>query len=105
MVEVRVGVDDAHQGQAVGLQAGEDLVRVAAWVDDDGFFAERVADQGAVALQRAYGEGFADEGGLGKHLGLPLRVVSGWNRALAFSGMAPSRSSAARAALDFMCAG
>ncbi|MNI90342.1 hypothetical protein D3C73_1478550 [compost metagenome] len=61
MIEVRMGVDDAHQGQAVGLQAGEDLVRVTTRVDDDGLFGKRVADQGAVALQRPDGEGFADE--------------------------------------------
>ncbi|MOA68283.1 hypothetical protein D3C78_1958280 [compost metagenome] len=62
---MRMGVDDADQGQAVGLQAGEDLLRVATWIDDDGLLAEWVADQRAVALQRADGEGFADERGLG----------------------------------------
>ncbi|MNV72513.1 hypothetical protein D3C71_1656100 [compost metagenome] len=65
VIEVRMGVDDADQGQAVGLQAGEDLLRVATWIDDDGLLAEWVADQRAVALQRADGEGFADERGLG----------------------------------------
>ena len=62
MVEVRVSVDDAHQGQAMMLQAGEDLLLVPARVDDDGVLADRVTDQGAVALQGADGEGFADEG-------------------------------------------
>lgn len=44
VIEVRVGVDDAHQRQPVGLQAGQDLVRVTARVDDDGLFGQRVAD-------------------------------------------------------------
>ncbi|MCY1412419.1 hypothetical protein D9M71_278230 [compost metagenome] len=61
VIEVRMGVDDAHQRQAVGLQACQDLVRVTARVDDDGLFGQRVADQRAIALQGAYGEGFADE--------------------------------------------
>jgi hypothetical protein len=34
---------------------------IAARVDDDGFFGDGVADDGAIALQRADGEGFADE--------------------------------------------
>ncbi|MNE49302.1 hypothetical protein D3C80_1438100 [compost metagenome] len=61
MIEVRVCMDDAHQRQAVGLQARQDLLRVTAWVDDDGFLGQRVADQRAVALQGADREGFADE--------------------------------------------
>ncbi|MNR07690.1 hypothetical protein D3C85_1238200 [compost metagenome] len=63
VIKVRVGMDDAHHFQAMGVQAGEDLLRVATRVDDEGLFADRVADDGAVALQRADGEGFADQGG------------------------------------------
>lgn len=44
MIEVRVCMDDAHQRQAVGLQARQDLLRVTAWVDDDGFLGQRVAN-------------------------------------------------------------
>ncbi|MNC08318.1 hypothetical protein D3C75_558990 [compost metagenome] len=61
VIEVSVSVDDAHQRQPMGQQASKDLVRVTARVDDDGLFGKRVADQGAVALQGAYREGFADE--------------------------------------------
>lgn len=50
MVEVGMGVDDAHQGQAMMLQAGEDLLLVPARVDDDGLFAERVADHNPHAV-------------------------------------------------------
>jgi hypothetical protein len=45
----------------MGIEARHDQVRVAAWVDDDGFLGDRIADDRAVALQRADGEGFADE--------------------------------------------
>ncbi|MNJ24228.1 hypothetical protein D3C77_186370 [compost metagenome] len=58
---MRMSVNDAHQLQAMGLQAGKDLFMVATRVHDDGLFADRVADDCAVALQRADGEGFADE--------------------------------------------
>jgi hypothetical protein len=36
---------------------------IATRVYDDRFFADRIADDGAVALQRTDGEGFADQGG------------------------------------------
>jgi hypothetical protein len=39
-----------------GAAGGQDLLLVTARVDDDGFFAERVADQRAVALQGANGK-------------------------------------------------
>lgn len=56
-----VGVDDANDFQTMGVEARHDQVRVASGIDDDGFFAEGVADDGAVALERADGECFADE--------------------------------------------
>lgn len=61
MIEMRVGVDDADHFQTVGIEARHDQIGVAARIDDDGFFSDRVADDRAVALQRADGEGFADE--------------------------------------------
>jgi hypothetical protein len=40
---------------------------IATRIDDDGLFRYRIADDRAVALQRADGEGFANEGGLLGH--------------------------------------
>ncbi|MNU11802.1 hypothetical protein D3C72_2599440 [compost metagenome] len=54
-------MDDAHQRQAVDLQASKDLVHITTRVHDNGFLGQGVADQRAVALQGADGEGFADE--------------------------------------------
>ncbi|MNZ35087.1 hypothetical protein D3C78_524770 [compost metagenome] len=59
MIEVRMGVDDADQLQAVRLQPRHDQLGIAARVDDDGLLRHRVADDRAVALQRADGEGFS----------------------------------------------
>jgi len=44
----------------VGVETGHDQVGVAARVDDDGLLGNGVADDGAVALQRADGEGLTD---------------------------------------------
>jgi hypothetical protein len=43
---------------------------VATGIDDDGFSGDGVADDGAVALEGADREGFADEVGLLGHLGM-----------------------------------
>ncbi|MNC72856.1 hypothetical protein D3C75_1239700 [compost metagenome] len=59
MIQVCMGMDDAHYLQAMGIQTGQDLLMVTARIDDDGFLADRVANNGAVALQRADGEGFS----------------------------------------------
>ncbi|MNX68357.1 hypothetical protein D3C86_995290 [compost metagenome] len=69
MIKVRVGVDDADHFQTEGIEASEDQFMIATRIDDDGLFRDRIANDRAVALQRADGEGFADEGGLlGHHL-------------------------------------
>ncbi|MNJ67433.1 hypothetical protein D3C77_636050 [compost metagenome] len=74
MIQVRMGVDDAHHLQAMRVQAGEDLLMVTTRIDDDGLFADRVADDGAIALQRADGEGFADERGFSGFHGGSLTI-------------------------------
>jgi hypothetical protein len=61
VIEMRVGVNNADDFQAMRIKARHDQVRITTRVDDDGFFADRVADDGAVALERADGKGFADE--------------------------------------------
>ena len=38
---------------------------IATRIDDDGLFRDRIADDRAVALERADGEGFADQLGFG----------------------------------------
>jgi hypothetical protein len=50
--------------------AGVDQFVIAARINDDGLFRHRIADDRAVALQRADGESFANEGGLLRHRGL-----------------------------------
>lgn len=53
VIQVGMGVDDADQLQPMGLQPRQDQLMVAARIDDDGLPADRIADQGAVALPRA----------------------------------------------------
>ena len=59
MIKVSMGVDNAHHLQAQRIKARQNQLVIAAGVDDDGFFSDRVANDGAVALQRADGEGFS----------------------------------------------
>ena len=61
MIEVSMGVDNAHHLQAQRIKARQDQLVIAAGVDYDGFFSDRVANDGAVALQRPDGEGFANQ--------------------------------------------
>ena len=51
--------------QAMGLKARHDQIGIAARIDHYGLFRQRVADDGAVALQGADGEGFTDQSGRG----------------------------------------
>ncbi|MNE82557.1 hypothetical protein D3C80_1792870 [compost metagenome] len=46
------------------FQPRHDQLGIAARVDDDGLLRHRVADDRAVALQGADGEGFSNDGGL-----------------------------------------
>ncbi len=57
-----MGVNDADDLQAQGIKPSEDQFMIAPRIDHDRLFADRIADDRAVALQRADGEGFADEG-------------------------------------------
>jgi hypothetical protein len=60
VIDVGVGDDDLLDGEVVFGEQGEDARDVLARVDDDGFAGGFVAEDGAVALERAYGEGFED---------------------------------------------
>jgi len=64
VVEVSVGDDDLLSGELVFGECGEDARDVIAGVDDDGFARGLVAEDGAVALEEADREGFADHGSL-----------------------------------------
>ena len=59
-----MGVNDADHLQAQCVEPREDQFVITARIDHDGLFGDRVADDRAVALQRADGEGFADKQGL-----------------------------------------
>jgi hypothetical protein len=45
-------------------EEGEDAGDVVAWIDDDGFAGGFITEDGAVALEGAYGENFVDHGSL-----------------------------------------
>lgn len=60
VIEVGMGVDDAHDLQPVGIQARHDQIGVATRIDHDGLLRQRVTDDGAVALQRPDGKGLAN---------------------------------------------
>jgi len=60
VVDVGVGDEDLLELEAECVEAASDAVDVVAGVDDDGFASFLVAQDGAVALKRADGEGFED---------------------------------------------
>src|SRR3979490_1765666 len=60
MVNVGVGDDDLPHLQIVLFDQGEDVFNVVAGIDDHGLARGFVADDGAVALQAANGDGFVD---------------------------------------------
>ena len=66
VVEVGVGDDDLLDGELVLGEDGEDAADVVAGVDDDSFVGGFVAEDGAIALEEADGEGFADHGSSSK---------------------------------------
>jgi len=63
MIQVCMSVNDADHLQPQGIEPSHDQVGIAPRIDDYGLFGQRVADDRAVALQRADGEGFADDCG------------------------------------------
>ena len=60
VVDVGVGDEDLLDRQVVFCEEGQDSGDVVAGVDDDGFAGGLVAEDGAVALEGADGEGFED---------------------------------------------
>jgi len=64
VVDVGVGDDDLLDLQIVFADDSLDVFDVVAGVDDHGFVSALVADDGAIALQRADGEDFMDHGSI-----------------------------------------
>jgi hypothetical protein len=62
VIDVGVGDDDLLDGEIVFGEQGEDAGNVVTGIDDDGFAGGFVAEDGAVALERAYGKSFEDHG-------------------------------------------
>src|SRR5260370_40503585 len=62
VVDVGVGDDDLLDLQIVFVDDSLDVFDVVAGVDDHGFVSGLVADDGAIALQRADGADFMDHG-------------------------------------------
>jgi hypothetical protein len=59
-----VGDDDLADGELMAQEDEEDLRYVGAGIDDDGLVRGFVAEDGAVAGERAYWKCFADHRGL-----------------------------------------
>lgn len=55
-----VGDDDLLDGEAVPLERADDAGDLVARVDDDGFAGGFVTQDGAVALEKTYGEDFVN---------------------------------------------
>jgi len=60
VVDVSVGDQDLGDLQSVALQDVENAGDVRAGIDDDGFVRQFIANDGAIALQRADREDFVD---------------------------------------------
>ena len=62
VVDVGVGDEDLFELEAEGGEAAMDARDLVSWIDDDGFSRSFIAEQCAVALERADGEGLEDHG-------------------------------------------
>ena len=75
VVDVAVGDDDLLQREVVGLEEGKDLRDIVAGIDDHGFAGGVVTEDGAVALERADGEGLEDHGSIVGEYGSRARML------------------------------
>jgi len=64
VVDVGVSDNDLFDLEVVLADEREQIFDVVAGIDDHGFARRLVADDGAVALQRADGENFVDHGSI-----------------------------------------
>ena len=78
VIDVRVGDEDLLDGEIVALEEGEDARNLVAGIDDDGLAGGLVAEDGAVALQRADGEDLVDHGDLDRGENLATIAARRW---------------------------
>jgi len=62
VIDVGVGNDDLLDGELVLIEQSDDAGDVVAGIDYDGFAGGFIAENGAVALERADSEDFVDHG-------------------------------------------
>ena len=74
VVDVGVGDDDLLDGEVVLREFGDDAADVVAGIDDDGLAGGLVAEDGAVALERADDEDLVDHG-------LRVRLIASYKHA------------------------
>jgi hypothetical protein len=74
VVDMRVGDDDLFERELMASEAHENTGDLVAGVDDDGLFTFQVREQGAVAAERADGEGFAEQ--IRLHVLMVARLLS-----------------------------
>ena len=91
VIDVGVGADDGFYGETMAAEEFEDAGNFVARVDDQSFARDRIADDGAIALQHSDGNGDVNqtlrdgvEGGNGvSHIG---RVYHSRSRILEWDG-------------------
>jgi hypothetical protein len=71
VVDMRMGDDDLLQSELAPGEPGEDIGDLVAGVDDDRFPGLQIGEQGAIAAERADGEGLTQE--LGRHTRMVAR--------------------------------
>ena len=62
VIDVGVGDDDLLDRELMLLERADDAGDVVAGIDHDGLVGDFIAEDGAVALERAYDEDFVDHG-------------------------------------------
>ncbi len=61
VVNVGVRTYDGFDGETMAAEEFEDARDFVAWINDESFAADGIADDGAIALQHSYGNGDVDE--------------------------------------------
>ena len=61
VIDMRVGADDGFNGKFVPAEKVQDAVDFVAGIDNQGFTGDRIADDGAIAVQYSHRNGDVDE--------------------------------------------
>src|SRR5262245_18299856 len=61
VIDMGMGVQNAHDGQTKLLNFLKDSICRSSWVDDNGLLGHRIADDRAIAAERGDREGFANQ--------------------------------------------